>query len=77
MNNDSTTVTAKVWKEKPPGREQIELERMFKLGDISSQSKPESVQMRNDLFKAFSAAVFGNHFWKTRAKLGLCGMLET
>lgn len=77
MNNDPTTVTAKVWKEKPPGREQIELERMLKCGEINSQAKPESVQKLNELFKPFTATVFGNHFRKTKAKLGLCGMLAT
>lgn len=67
------TMSSKFWKERPPGCEQIELERMFKCNEIDPRASPDSVKKRNDLFKDFSAAVFANHFRKTKSKLGLCG----
>lgn len=70
-------MTTKVWKERPPGREQIELERMFKCNEIDARATPDSVKRRNDLFKDFSSSVFANHFRKTKSKLGLCGEPES
>lgn len=70
-------MSVKMWKQKPPGPEQIELERMFKCKEINPSATPDSVKKKNDLFKDFSAAVFADHFRKTRAKLGLCGMAKT
>ncbi|XP_037034252.1 uncharacterized protein LOC119076386 [Bradysia coprophila] len=65
-------MSTKLWKERPPGREQIELEKMFKNQEIDPRrDSPDSVKRRNDLFKDFSAPVFANHFRKTKAKLGL------
>lgn len=67
-------MSIRMWKEKPPGPEQIELERMFKCNEIDSQASPDMVKKKNDIFKDFSASVFANHFRKIKAKLGLCGM---
>lgn len=72
---NSSTVAQKVWKTKPPGREQIELERMFRHNEIDVSATPDSVKRRNELFRDFSASVFATHFRKTKAKMGLCGKL--
>lgn len=64
-------MSTRLWKEKPPGPEQIELERMFKCNEIDSQASPDMVKRQNDIF---SAAVFSNHFRKIKAKHGLSGM---
>lgn len=69
-------MTTKLWKERPPGVEQIELERMFKSNEIDHRASPDSVKKKSELFKDFSAPVFANHFRKTKAKLGLCGMCQ-
>lgn len=71
------TMAQKVWKTKPPGREQIELERMFKHNEIDARATPDSVKCRNELFKEFSAQVFATHFRKTKSKMGLSGKPET
>lgn len=63
----------KVWKEKPPGVEQVELERMFMNNEINFNSSPDGVQKKVPLFQEFSDRVFAAHFRKTKAKLGLSG----
>jgi len=60
-----------VWKVKPPGPEQIELEKMFAQKEIDACATPDSVHKSKELFKKFSASVFGAHFRMTKAKFGL------
>lgn len=60
-----------LWKEKPPGPEQIELERMFASKEIDATATADSIHKSNELFKKFSSTVFGAHFRKTKAKFGL------
>lgn len=67
-------MSTRLWKEKPPGPEQIELERMFKCNEIDSQASPDMVKRQNDIFKDFSAARKHGHFRKIKAKHGLSGM---
>ena len=49
---------------------------MFKATEIDPRELPNSVQIRNDLFKPFSASTFAYHFRKTKPKLGLNGIPE-
>lgn len=75
-----STVEAKpysMWRTKPPGPEQLELEKMFKSNMVSPSSTADSVRQSNKLFHQFSAAVFGNHFRETKARLGHCGNIFT
>lgn len=65
----------KVWRQKPPGAEQTELERLFLDNKINYNSSIEQAQNSNPLFKDFNENVFSAHFRKTRAALGLSGML--
>lgn len=60
-----------VWKVKPPGPEQLQLERMFSSNEINAASTPDSVRKSTEMFQKFSAQVFANHFRQTKAKLGL------
>lgn len=64
-----------VWKQKPPGPEQKELERMFNSKEIDAFTNPDSVRKSKEIFENFSAPVFGSHFRATKAKLGLSGMI--
>lgn len=70
-------MSQKVWRTKPPGREQIELERMFRHNEIDASATPDSVKRRNDLFGDSSAQVFATHFRLTKAKMGLSGKPHT
>lgn len=65
-----------VWKEKPPGPEQRELERMFANKEIDATTNPDSVRKSNEVFQKFSSNVFSSHFRSTKAKLGLCGNIS-
>lgn len=56
-----------VWKVKPAGPEQRELERMFRENEIEPGEGPETIRRSNEMFKRFSSAVFGNHFRTTKA----------
>lgn len=60
----------KVWKEKPPGPEQLLLEEMFGNGSITKYATPESVRLSSDMFKEFSPKTFAAHFRTTKAKMG-------
>ncbi|KAG4077147.1 hypothetical protein HA402_016134 [Bradysia odoriphaga] len=60
----------KVWKEKPAGPEQLLLNEMFETGCISGAATAEAVRKSRDMFKDFSAQVFGTHFRKTKARYG-------
>jgi hypothetical protein len=62
-----------IWREKPAGPEQQELERLFMEKKINPTATADSVRQSNENFKKFSASVFSNHFRKTKARLGLCG----
>lgn len=66
-----------MWKVKPPGPEQRELERMFKTKEFDPASTPDSVRQLNDMFLKFNAVVFANHYRATKAKLGLSGLFYT
>lgn len=63
----------KVWKSKPPGPEQLELERMFSDKEIDANDSPDSVRQRNPIFHRFPSHIFGAHFRKTKAVFGLFG----
>lgn len=67
------TMSYAVWKSRPPGPEQLELERLFKSKEIGPLSTADSVRKSNRMFQQFSSSVFGNHFRATKAKLGACG----
>lgn len=69
----STFLGNKIWKERPPGPEQILLEEMFENGSITAAATAESVRQSSNLFKMFSPKVFAVHFRKTKAKLGEFG----
>lgn len=72
-NTPVETKTFQVWKMKPPGPEQRELERMFRDKEIDPSCTPDSVRQSNEMFRKFSANVFATHFRSTKAKLGFCG----
>lgn len=65
-----------IWKEKPPGPEQKELEKMFNSNSIDATTTADSVRKSNAIFQKFSGTVFASHFRKTKAKFGLCGKLS-
>lgn len=60
-----------VWKEKPPGPEQIELDRIFSQKEIDATATADSVHNSKEIFKKFSSSVFAAHFRATKAKFGL------
>lgn len=66
----------KVWKEKPPGPEQLLLNEMFEDGSISANSTPESARKSNKLFENFTPRVFAAHFRKTKARYGEFRMIS-
>lgn len=59
-----------VWKMKPPGPEQQELERLFANKEIDASMSADSVRKSKQIFHDFSATVFANHFRQTKAKYG-------
>lgn len=59
------------WRESPPGPEQIELEKLFQSGLITDIDTPKSIRDLYSIFQKYSLRVFGTHFRKTKAKLGL------
>lgn len=65
---------SRLWRERPPGSEQKELERMFLDNEINYFSAIEDVQRTNPMFMEFSEKIFSAHFRRTRAFLGLSGM---
>lgn len=65
-----------VWKMKPPGPEQIELERMFNAREIPLSATPDSVRQSREIFKKFNARVFAAKFRSTKAKFGGFGMIR-
>lgn len=69
--------TNKVWKEKPPGPEQLLLEEMFGNGSITTYATAENVRLTSDMFKDFSPRIFAAHFRKTRARMGEFRMFHT
>lgn len=75
LNHQASETPSATWKVKPPGPEQLELERLFKSNEISPSSTADSVRKSNNMFQRFSASVFGNHFRSTKAKLGGCGKI--
>lgn len=64
-----------MWKERPPGPEQKQLEKMFAAKEIDPSATPDSVRKSNPMFENFTASVFASHFRKTKSKLGLCGTI--
>ena len=64
----------KIWKEKPPGPEQRELQRMFDCKEINASATPDSVRKSTPMFQQFSGKVFAAHFRKLKAKYGMNGM---
>lgn len=62
--------TTKIWKEKPPGAEQLLLEEMFETGSITDYATTETVRQSSELFKAFPPRIFAVHFRKTKGKMG-------
>lgn len=58
----------KVWKERPPGPEQLLLNEMFETGCISGIVTAEAVRKSRGMFNDFSPQVFAVHFRKTRAR---------
>lgn len=62
-----------VWKERPPGAEQLLLEDMFENGSITDGATAEAVRQSSDVFKRFTSKVSAAHFRKTKAKMGEFG----
>lgn len=73
-NEKMADAKTKYWRERPPGPEQLELERMFKDNEINYFSPIEAVQRSKPMFMKFTEKIFSAHFRKIRAVLGLCGM---
>lgn len=73
QNMSAYQIGQKLWKERPPGPEQLLLEEMFGNGSITSAATPESVRHSSDMFKQFSSKVFAVHFRKTKARFGEFG----
>lgn len=73
-NTDSEFTTMKLWKESPPGPEQLQLERMFTQNLIDADKTPNAVQKMNSMFMEYSPKVFAVHFRKTKSKLGFFSM---
>lgn len=67
----SASKSFQTWKEKPPGPEQLELERLFSSKEINPKDTPDTVRRTNELFMKFTPTVFAAHFRKTKAKYGL------
>lgn len=63
----------KVWKEKPPGPEQRELQRMFDCKEINASATLDNVRKSTPMFQQFSGKVFAAHFRKVKAKYGMNG----
>lgn len=66
----------RLWREKPPGPEQLELERLFLENEIGYNTPIAEVQKSNAMFLNFTEKIFSAHFRKTRAALGLSSMLS-
>lgn len=47
-----------MWKEKPPGPEQCELERMFRSNEIDARASPDSVKQRNEIFMGIHGIIW-------------------
>lgn len=62
-----------IWRETPPGKEQIELNKLFANGLISSTDSANNIRKKYPMFQQFSSHVFGTHFRKTKSKYGLMG----
>lgn len=65
-----------MWKEKPPGPEQKELERLMKHKDFDASISADNMRKSNAMFQKVSSQVFASHFRTTKAKLGLCGNFQ-
>lgn len=63
----------KVWKERPPGPEQLLLNEMFEDGLIAT---PEAVRTSKEMFQDFTPRVFASHFRKTKARYGQFDMVS-
>lgn len=63
-----------MWRERPPGPEQRELDRILSCKEFDISATPDSVRKTNEMFQKFSAPVFAAHFRKTKAKLGMFGI---
>ncbi|KAJ6636925.1 Acetylcholine receptor subunit beta-like 1 [Pseudolycoriella hygida] len=66
-----STQPTHIWKVKPPGPEQKELERMFREDAIEPWAAPDVIRRSCEMFRRFNPTVFANHFRATKAKLGL------
>lgn len=60
-----------IWRAKPAGPEQLELDRLFSEKQIDQFDSPDSVYQSHEMFQKFSFTVFASHFRKTKAKFGL------
>ncbi|XP_037032075.1 uncharacterized protein LOC119071302 [Bradysia coprophila] len=60
----------KIWKTKPPGEEQRELNRLFEEGKISESMTADFVREKWHIFQSVSPKVFATHFRTTKAKFG-------
>lgn len=62
--------TTRIWKEKPPGEEQLLLEGMFRNGSITAYATAESVRLSSAVFNGIPTKTFAVHFRKTKANMG-------
>lgn len=58
----------KIWKTKPPGEEQLELNRLFEVGKISQTMTADFVRKKWPIFRRVTPKVFAAHFRMTKAK---------
>ncbi|KAG4070432.1 hypothetical protein HA402_005664 [Bradysia odoriphaga] len=58
----------KIWKTRPPGEEQLELNRLFEVGKISESMTADFVREKWPIFQRVTPKVFAAHFRATKAK---------
>lgn len=66
-----------LWRSNPPGPEQIELNRLFRDGDILDTDTAHSVRNMYPMFRDFSSRVFSYHFKKTKEKYATRKLLKS
>lgn len=62
-----------IWRTRPPCDAQLELNRLFELGEIDRSLTPDKVRQLYPIFHKYSSTVFASHFRTTKAEYGLNG----
>lgn len=58
----------KIWKTRPPGEEQLELNRLFEVGKIDRSMTADVARNKWPIFQRVTPRVFATHFRTTKAK---------